>query len=241
VLVDFPADIFSQCDIHGVDLTAVSTVIISHGHADHLHTYSFRWRHGCDDPDPQILPCPPSRLGYVPDLHIHASRENIDAIKATLRFGSEKDYRLIFHALEPGKRFEAHGLSVTPLPSSHGMVNDTPFNFLFESDDTSLLYLVDSDLLLAETWELLKDARLDVIVAECTAWDKDESYAAGHMNMDKVRVTWQQAEQSGMIKDHGRLVLTHLSHLSPPHDLITPDTLPNPMTIVAHDGLEIRV
>jgi len=241
ILIDFPADVFVQLGLHGLDILTIDHIIITHGHPDHFHTNTLRWRYGEDFCHKDTLTRLPSRIGGVLPLHVHASRENIAAIKATLTFGPEGSFGLVFHELRPGESFLVHGIQVTPILSSHKVPADTPFNFVFKKDGASVLYLVDSDMLLPEAWRAIDRAEIDLVVAECTAWDMDDRLAAGHMNLAKLQLTWNEALARKAVQPYSRLVLTHLSHLSPPYDLLKTVPLDVDNVVVGFDGMVVQV
>lgn len=241
ILIDFPADIFMQLQLHSLDIFMIDHIIISHGHGDHFHTNTFRWRYGEDSSQKDAMTRLPFRIGSISPLHIYASRENIESIKATLTFGPEDRFGLVFHKLRPGESFEVYGIQVTPLLSSHKVAGDTAFNFVFRKSGTSLLYLVDSDMLLPETWSALENAEVDMVVAECTAWNMDDRLSAGHMNLAKLQLTWNEALARKVVRPCSKLVLTHLSHLSPPHDLLTGVPLDVDNVVVGFDGMVLQV
>jgi ribonuclease BN (tRNA processing enzyme) len=221
-------------------MPSIRNLIITHGHADHFHTNTIRWRFAEESADRTTYSRLPTRFGPIPELSVFASEKNIASLRATLTFGPEDYYKIRFMPLKTGEKFLIDDVTVTPLPSSHPVPGDIPFNFLFESKGSALLYLVDSDSLLPESWKLLTGAKIGLIVSECTAWDCDDRLSKGHMNLGKVNFLWKEAGRRNILAPQARLVLTHLSHLSPPYELIKTISLLEEADI-AYDGYELSL
>jgi phosphoribosyl 1,2-cyclic phosphate phosphodiesterase len=240
ILIDLPAEIYMLADQYQIDIPSIRNIIITHGHADHFHTNTIRWRYMEENADDTSYTRLPTRFGSVPELSVFASERNIARLRATLTFGPEDYFNIRFTPLKTGQKIVIDGVTVTPLPSSHPVPDDTPFNFLFESNGSRLLYLVDSDSLLPQSWELLAGVKIGLVISECTAWDRNDRLSSGHMNLTKINFLWEEAKRRNILTLQSRLVLTHLSHLSPPYQLLKRVPLLEKADI-AYDGYELSL
>jgi phosphoribosyl 1,2-cyclic phosphate phosphodiesterase len=238
-LIDFPPEIASQCERHGVDLTRLERLLVTHSHGDHWFPYLLRWR-----ARPAVVTeTPPVSVGAprftpLPALPVYGNA----AVEAVLRreLGDHLEaYDLAFVPVAAGGRFTAGHLAVTPLAANHDVGREDVVHYaLTAPDGATVLYGLDGDTFLPETRAALRDFRFDVVIMESTY-----GLGAGRNHRNFARVVEEAAwfRDEGLMKPGGRIIATHFSpHHCPPH-AETAALLAAHGVEAAYDGLEIGV
>ncbi|HEY3284869.1 MAG TPA: MBL fold metallo-hydrolase [Armatimonadota bacterium] len=218
IMLDFPADVLATAARWGVPLPEVSWILVTHSHEDHLFPYHFQWRRlsGPATHTPPLDRIAP-RFTPLPLMTVAGSAVACERTRVYVTEG-EKPYALVTRVVEPGDVFNAAGVQVTALRANHQVPGETTLNYLLEADGRSLAYLLDTDVLLEETWEALKCRQLNVVILEATF---GRAYCPGsnHMDFRKLRETRARMVGEGLLAPGCRFIATHFSpHHTPPHD-----------------------
>lgn len=187
LLVDTSPDLREQLLAAGV--THLDGVILTHGHADHLH--------GIDD-----IRGINRRMGAAIDLwadhHTLATvAERFAYVVAPLREGATAYYKptLVPHGYTAGEAFTAAGIEVTSFEQDHGFSRTHGLLFGNFAYTTDLVRLPD------ESIDFLK-GRVDTWVVGAFAWEPHPT----HLHVDAVL---HLRERLGMPR---RTVITHMSN-----------------------------
>ncbi len=238
LLVDFPSEIADQALRHGVDLTRLGHLLVTHSHGDHWFPYLLRWRRTPPEEreDPPVTQGGP-RFTPLPRLHVYGNSAVASVL--TRELGTDLEpYALEFHPVSPGEAFQAGPYHVTPVPANHDIGREQAVHYLIQQGDVAVLYGLDGDTFLPEAREILRRHRFDLVILESTFGRGD---GGNHRNFARVEqeVAWLRAE--GLLKPAGRVVATHFSpHHCPPH-AETSAYLGERGIETAWDGLMLRI
>jgi phosphoribosyl 1,2-cyclic phosphate phosphodiesterase len=210
LIFDTPPDFRDQVLSFGVE--RVDAVFLTHPHADHIF--------GFDDV---------RRFSSMQKTHIpvFGSEETLRQMRQKFEYVERESYA--FESI-PRVRFteqdspvDLGGVTVTPLPVSHG--NDLIYGFLIEAEGRKLGYIPDCNDVPAETMALLQS--LDAMILDGLRPQKHPT----HFSIDEC------VEQLSCI-GAARSYITHLTHHS---DHETLQAQLGEHVIVPWDGLEVEL
>ena len=235
ILLDPGNDYFSQCAKYGLRMSDFRNILISHTHSDHFCP-NMIWERFA------------ARAGLENELNICLSRE-------ALRFFEER-YPIIgdrawlnginLKVLEAGQCYEIGTWKVTPLRGRHSTgFERNSFNYILEKPGMKLYYALDSGYYLDDTFEALENAKLDVLIMECTNPIIDHRVSGkndGHMDYFTALECLDELYKRGAITASTRVYFTHISPNTYTHAEFSAhlETLTLPYRIeAAYDGMEI--
>lgn len=240
VQIDFGPDQFYQSAVLGNDLTALTDLIITHTHADHL---------ALGELDLRAL----SVEGAEFPVNVRVSRAGCEWLRracAPYRHSAlfyEPCYRL--EPVDFYRPFLAGGLPVTPLPGNHSGYGDgeRSVNYLIGlGDGRTLYYAADTGYFLEETFEFLRGVRIDHLVVEGTFGDLNEfleERTGGHMGASGVLAVVRRLAEQHTLGAGSAVYVTHIGHRhSLTHEKMQAyyDARRGPVPIlVGFDGMEI--
>ena len=240
LLLDMGPMCFDAAARLGVDLTGVSSLLITHPHEDHLYPMHLHWREVEEAhlqvryPDQMHLGGP--RFTPLPELEIYGNAYTEAVLQPVLQ--ETLSPHAHFHRIEEGVEFETDGYTVMPVRGNH---HERGFahGYVIRRDGKTLLYALDTGSYEPDMMELLKKYVYDVVVMEGTT-GLNEQYG-GHMCLENNRRFRETLRASGCLREDSRMILTHLSpHWCPPHDQYV-DIAGKQGLEVAYDGLEIEI
>ena len=211
LLIDFPSEIASQALRHHVPLGEVQHLLVTHSHGDHWHPYQLRWR---GRPAEMVLQneLAPTRIGgprftELARLHIWGNA----AVEAVLRreLGMELDYYEIeFHRIGAGEGFQAGSFRVDTVSANHDVGREDAVHFIIREAGKTILYELDGDTFLAQTRDLLKEYRFDLVILESTYGYGD---GGNHRNFVRVISEAEWFRSEGVLTPSGEIVAMHFS------------------------------
>jgi len=225
LLIDVPPDLYWSSISHGVRLTSLRSLLVTHSHADHF----------C----PQLLEYrgPGFSFTQIPMLTLLGDRAIMPLVEGAFAVGSA---RLRLRPVKPYRQYVAAGHRIVPIPANHktDIMGETALNYIIERGRRAILYASDTGLYCSEVLDHLMKRRFDAVVVECTMGRRSSEH---HMNYEKVLAFRQWAEGAGVIKEGGRFIATHFAHdgcgtypevsaILRPHGIA-----------VAYDGLLVRI
>jgi len=195
--IDFPPDTLTHMLRDGLDLDKIEDLLFTHSHSDHLYAEDLVARF----PGYAKASDRPIHL-YANDLTMAKIRQMFEA-----NGGSRGAYEL--HRVRTYERVELRTGTAFPLIAAHDP-NETCHLYYIEKNGKSILYGHDTGTIPEETWEWLKDKKLDLAILECTMGLGD--YRETHMNVEAVLESKERMIGYGMLKPDSRIVVTHFSH-----------------------------
>ena len=209
LLVDFNADTYAHSLQHGIDLSKLEHVIITHVHEDHYYPYDFLRR----------------QEGFANSMQhetlvVHGS-EDVEAfarkewealsVKPEHVLGQN---RIAFDALKPYETKEIAGFEVTPLPATH--FTPHPYVYVIAKAGKTMFYYNDSGYLTEEAMTFLREKKIqfDLVSYDCT-WGKDDagpSANASHLGLPNIVEMRERFIKNGNYKENTISIITHFSH-----------------------------
>lgn len=197
VMLDIGEDYASTAAKLQDDLADVEHFLFTHTHADHFNDRFF-WsrRIGAKMPENPVT--------------VYFADEAFDYIYN--KYQSESN--VIFKKLEFGKTYKINDLEVTPLKGMHSTDNEKySANYLVKLKDGRLLYYgVDSGYYIDETFDILKNYKLDIFISECT-YPRErpiEESVANHMDVSGCVENMDRLYENGTIGKDTKIYLTHI-------------------------------
>lgn len=221
--VDFPPDTLYHVHRDGIDLGAVTELIITHTHLDHLHPADLSMRlpvYAHDTADPLTI--------YGHDAAI---RSCIEAVVS----GGE---RIVFRLIQPFQTFETNTSRITALPANHDPT-ETCLLYVIERDGKTLFYCHDTGLLPVSVWEWLEGKTLDAVMMDST--NGNLPFTGSHMNIEAVIATKNRMLKQGILHEKSMVIATHFSHnIGLMHEDLEAIYAPEGI-ITAYDGMILHV
>lgn len=204
LLIDFPADSYWHSIQHGVDLSAVRWLLITHAHHDHFYPADLLTRGN-----------PYSYGMRTPCLHMFGSEYAKALLMREGWSGSDNQdiCWTVLHAFEP---IAAGPYSITPLPARHMLdrPESEPFIYLIEKDGKALLYAHDTGYLYDEAIAHLtsRGLHLDLVSLDCNNGRDQAGLDYPHMGLAETRHEKARLITEGLCDSHTVFVLNHFSH-----------------------------
>lgn len=229
--VDFPPDSYFHSLSYGVDLSAISHLLVTHSHMDHFYAHDFILR------------------GYKyahemtsPTLSIYGNRE----VKAVFEECTRRELReevkssISFTVLEAYRKVSIGDFEVTPLPANHSKGEEC-FVYLIEKGGKRILYLNDTGMLSPEVYPRLQGKRVDLVSFDCTFVFESRGENARHMGIGDNMAVKAELERVDAVRKDTKYVVTHFSHNQAPlrENL---DRLEREYGVIcAYDGMTVEV
>lgn len=220
--IDFGPDTLAQIQRDRLDPREWSAIVFTHSHSDHLARQELQYcLHPFND------------LEYAP-WTIYGNEVVCSKIEEAY-----PDWPFEMVRTRSFCSFTHGDFKITPVYANHLRDEDSQ-NLLIERDGRTLLYGTDTGIWFEETWEFLKDFRIDGLVLECTDGAKEPLWW-GHMGYREVIQVADRLRKQGSLRDEAWVVTTHHSHLGDAtHEEL--EALLNPAgVLVGFDGLELEV
>ena len=188
ILFDAPSDIFDVAEGLGYSdiFSGISDVVISHSHPGHLSVEAVM------------------RLASKKKIRVYASRAVLSTIPDV--------YEIEKIQLEPFAPLEIEDYRLIPLPSNHSteLDGEVCLNFIL-ARDKAIFFALDGGGINYEAWQVLKEVRLDCVVAECALEYKDYCMAnMFHQSKNSLEVMRKMFICSGTVSENTRFLLTHI-------------------------------
>lgn len=198
-LLDFPPDIYALSLELGLDLGAVTDLVVTHSHGDHFAAAELAMRQ-------TGVFC---HLGDgAPPLRVYGGDGVAGVMEAAGLSGAP------FLSYRPVTCFEPfrleNGLTFTPLPASHAQ-GETACIYLLEDGVRRVLYGHDTGLFPEENYAFLRGKALDFVTLDCCFGSRSGG-PYGHMGMPECRRVAARLREEGCLHGGTLLYLNHFSH-----------------------------
>ena len=210
---------------------AISDVIITHSHGDHLDVPALAALAGV------------ARDGGKP-LHVWGNARVCDSVSRHEAYG-RAGTRMVLHEVLAGERFSAAELEVMCLSARHGEAEECALNYVISEGETALLYATDTAWPPPSTWEALAGVKLSCAVVEATFGPltpgQHPDLMTHHLNWDEAIRLCRELEQTGRLAPGAVCYATHMSqHHVPIHDRCHDELAARGLEL-AYDGCEAQV
>ncbi len=201
LLLDFGPDTLMHVNQHGIDLSRIHDVLVTHAHSDHFYPEDMM-KITCN-----YTPIIDNRL-----LNIYGNEDVVRAGNYAHEMKNRwKGYDSIhFELLKAFGWYEiAERYKVLVLPAVHDRSQNC-FIYYISSEDCSVLYACDSGYFSDETFEALCGLEIDALILECTGIFKDLGH--GHSNIEWLLKIRERLSSQGSLKEQTRTFATHVCH-----------------------------
>jgi phosphoribosyl 1,2-cyclic phosphate phosphodiesterase len=226
LLLDAGPDLAAAAQRHGVRLSRLALLLLTHGHADHLYAHSLTWR------------AAENRRAPLRPLTVYGSPRVIGRLSAEL--GTEMEsMELELKAVSPYQTWQDGAYRLWSYPAHHGPESSGALIYGIGDGRHSLLYATDTGPWPEEVWQALAGRRFDAVVLEETMGPElDREH--DHHDFESFPQTFRRFQRDGLLAPGTPFIAHHISHTNPPHDELVSRFAPEGIT-VAYDGLQIEL
>ncbi len=151
---------------------------------------------------------------------------------------------LTVHEIPLQCEVKAGKYTVTALPANHkaDVPEERPVHFIIEKDDKRIFYGCDGAWFMQETWWHMEKLAFDLIILDGTLGDaKGDCRIFGHNNLHMTEIISESIRKGGMLKDGGKIFISHLSRDSHGTQQDVEKRLQPSDIKVAYDNFEIVI
>ncbi len=239
-LIDCGPDLAAAAMRHGVDLSDLKNVFLTHTHEDHFcpsNAGLIRMSRSRPDVPVELYLSESAHASVLRKAAFFAEAfPTADSVRAL------QDGMVLLHPVKAGETFFAGGYEIMPVDTTHhASPTETALNYRFRKDGHSLLYACDTGYYTAESLELLQGSRLDLLIMEGTWGNRTDKSTASHLNAYAFIKQLEIFDKYGIIHQNTKLYCTHINHK---HDFNHEayqawfDRHPSYRVSVAYDGLK---
>ncbi|MCI1964923.1 MAG: MBL fold metallo-hydrolase [Oscillospiraceae bacterium] len=238
--IDFGPDQFYQSVVLGNDLTTLKNILITHSHDDHLAFTEL----GLKEMAVKTQSAPLNI--YMSQKAWEWYRQAVRAYEPPDQYLNKKFYRFV--PMDYYQSYEVGGLNVVPLRGNHQAFGKDEYtvNYLVSLENgKTLYYACDTGYFFEETFEYLKDCRLDFLVIEGTFGNaRMEERPDGHLGCAGVLCVVRRLLEQNTLSAESRVYITHINHKHTlTHEKMAAYYAKQKVGIpifVGYDGMEIR-
>ena len=237
LLIDFSADTYFHTLNYGLDLRKVKSLIITHGHDDHLYPFDLGYR-----ASPVYAEFPNGGKDKKP-LEIYLTCRSDSFLRMAFRAKGNKikdKTALNINYIKKFVPFTTAGYSVTPLKADHAIQYDPVF-YIISKDGKTVLYGHDTGYFPKASWDYIEknNIHFDFVTLDCTCTIEDEAYSY-HMGFKACCDVKKRLLQNGNADKNTIFYLNHFSHnCGYTYDELCPIAEKEGFC-VSYDGLEVE-
>jgi phosphoribosyl 1,2-cyclic phosphate phosphodiesterase len=225
LLIDFGPDILAAAQRFNLNLSQITTGLVTHAHEDHFHPSNFHMRHA-DFSGHQPLPtvqlfCPTE---VTDTLHQMAPDLSLLQMEA--------------HTVHAFDCWNANGYTFEAFHAYHAVGHYEALFYSINDGQHAFLYATDTGPFPEDTWQSLSGKSFDVIILEETMGTLKYTQ---HLDFEGFLAHAERMRAEGMLRPGGRIIAHHMSHSSNPvHAKVEAVLCPHGIE-VAYDGLEVVI
>ncbi len=205
LLIDFGPDVFQSFQAWNLNAANLRTLLVTHGHADHLAADNLGYRR------PGFRKCT-----ELPPLAVYGPGDAMDIVLNLMGpYLEEAGLRVI--PIEAGDEIEAEDYTIRALPAAHGGESHECLLYLVERQGRRFLYGTDTGPFPEAAWEALREYPPNLAILDGTMGTLS---AGSHMGMAQVAET--AAELRKITGEGIEIIAHHFSHqANPAHEELT--------------------
>ena len=231
LLIDFGPDLLAAAQRSNLNLSQVTTALVTHAHSDHFFMMNAHMR---SDTFTAELP--------IPTMHLFGPKEVAGSFSQPAQDYPDPvelaELRMKVTAVRAFEQWQSHGYQLRAYHAFHAVTTLECLFYSIDDGQHAVLYATDTGPFPADTWQALAGQSFDVIIME-------ETMGAGsynqHMGFDDFFEHAARSRKMGLLRPGGRILATHFSHTSNPlHAELEAIFAPHGVE-VAYDGLTIDI
>lgn len=237
--IDLGADFVAAAANLGESLFPLEHVLFTHTHEDHFN-YHLIWtrfvaRRKLDRP---------LNIYFTDQAYSVLEKFYFTSPTTAGREHYTKPEDVLFHRLEFCREHQIDDMTVVPLRGNHSTnIEPNSANYLFRlADGRTLYYGLDTGYYLEETFEYLRNVKIDLLISECTMPAEGKDRSGQHMNLTTCVAVFDRLLDQGTISPQTGIYLTHIAPVGATHAQLCAclETLDRPYRpIAAFDGLRL--
>ena len=194
LLVDFGQDSFYHSLRFGVDFQQIKNILITHSHSDHFIPEDF------------LMTKAPYGHNDI-ELNVYGGQSSYEAF-----LPHSQKTKAEFTVVSAYQTFEVGKYTVTALPARHG--TKTPFIYIINDGEKTILYGNDSGIEYDEVYEFIKNGKysFDLVISDCTNGNLHFEKINSHKSFKDNIFHKQKLTENGNVTDKTIWVITHFSH-----------------------------
>lgn len=200
IMIDFPPDNYMHVINNNFALDAVEYLFITHSHSDHFYPKDLLMRNE-----------PFAHKPIIKTLKAYGNQKVVELYDTIIKNKNFSGEVVDFRQCKYYQNIKIPDGEVIPLPAVHAPGEDSMI-YIIKKDGKKLLYGYDSGYFSEETWNYIKNEKIDCVLLECTLGIK-VSYKH-HMNYEDVINTKNRLQKLGITDEKTKFVATHFSHNS---------------------------
>lgn len=212
-LIDCGPHVLESMQIQGVEMEAVTDLLLTHFHGDHYNRENIA-RLAAQTAQPLRIWY---RAGANPEPIEHA----------------------VFCPVEPGQHFQAGGLACIALAANH---TEFPLHYDLEWNGIRLFYGCDGAWVLNDTFYAMRQRNYQCMILDGTVGDYNGDFRLGeHNSIPMIRLMAASFRSQQVIAPDGQLWLSHIARtLHEPHEQLSA-LLEKENMHAAYDGLVLNI
>ncbi len=229
LMFDLGSDTYMHMIEHNVDLSNISTLLVTHSHCDHWMPLELSIRGG--------------EYAYnmgAPVMTVYGNEVIYNDVVNRRRDYDDINDSVDVKKVEPFEPFQAGKYRITALLGDH-MADENCYIYLVEDGEKCMLYAHDTWKFPEKTYEYLRtiDTHIDFISFDCTL--QCNQTWGGHMALQDNAIVEGHLREMGRVDDNTVIVVSHFSHNGRLlHDEMVERAKPYGY-IVAYDGMEMEI
>jgi phosphoribosyl 1,2-cyclic phosphate phosphodiesterase len=224
LLLDAGPDLAAAALKHGIRLSRLQLLLLTHAHEDHFYPYNLNWR------------AEENRKTPLPLLSVYAPPRVID--RAITQLGKEiNTMALELHAVSPYRSWQQGPYRLHSYPAHHSPMSDGPLIYSISDGRCSFLYSTDTGPWQEEVWQALNGKRFDAVVLD-EAMGPELDSEHDHHDFESFPKTFRRFGRDGLLNPGALFVAHHISHTNPPHGELV-ERFGCEGISVAYDGMQI--
>lgn len=231
LLIDFGPDLIASTQKFDVSLKPVRTLLITHGHVDHLYLPNFGYRlKGFND-----------SYDELPKMEIVCSNDVGESISTSRYYKDSKSY---VRQVTPFEKINSNDYEIISFPAEHKFdENSFGLIYVISMNDKTIFYATDTGPLNEENLlrlEKILDKKINILIMDATLGNMKIDYPY-HNTFDSFNETVKRMNHCGLLSPDSKIVAHHFSHHGNPSQKELEIAYSKIGVSVAYDGMELEI